>query len=428
VIGALETPAGFRLPPATASHTRSYLSSNTKDITKKQKVFDAFVVVDRAEWLLAVFDADVDEAVARDLADLLSELNYFGRSESWVEMRLSRDVNLVALNCLPAGETDERAGLDPVRVACLRGESSYTGLPDQPRVGRGNKARAFSWLDAVSMSTSELLGDGWSAPPSQAMVDFMLPRNALQPRFNERRATTRNRFSVATFALQSSVLPRVTDTVPFAERIRAHLMGIHRRLVGGDLDGVSPLFSGKAAGGGPAQGHGHIFVMPLDEDSDGRIDHLIVKSSQEFDASELQALDGLRSVWQPNGRPDVRIVLVSLANEVTGQSSKIWISTTPFVTGRHHRKGRGKYHAWLADEIRKECGFHGLPEPASVEWIDRSQVGGHPFRWMEFVRSRKGRAPLRGHGCILTFDEEVKGPFTLGALAHFGMGLFSSGS
>ena len=89
-------------------------------------------------------------------------------------------------------------------------------------------------------------------------------------------STQLRRFMVAKYALRSAVLPRITDTVPFAERIRLHLMGIHRKLSGGDPEAVSPLFSGKAPDGRPAKGHEHVFLLPLDEDGDGRIDHLMV--------------------------------------------------------------------------------------------------------------------------------------------------------
>ena len=424
VLAALEAPMGFRLPPATASHTRSYLSSNTKDVTSKQKIFDAFVVVSRREELLAAFDADVPANVAEDLDDLLGELNYFGRSESWVEARLADDVDPQSLNCFPASGDADRRGRDTVRVACLRHMRDYAELSAKPTVGKGKKARPLSWVEAMSMSTGELLKEGWSSPPAQNMVDFQRPRGALRPRPKRRKRALESRFKVARYALHSSVLPRITDTVPFAERIRKHLMGIHRKVSGGDPEAVSPLFSGKAPDGGPAEGHEHVFVLPLDEDGDGRIDHLIVKSSLTFDASELDALDGLRSVWQPKGRPDVKIVLVTLSAKLAGRSSRRWTSATPFVTGRHHRKGRGEYFEWLSGEVRRECGFHGLPEPVSVEWIDRTQGEGHQLRWMEFVRSRKDHAPLRGHGCVLTFEEDVQGPFAIGALCHFGLGMF----
>jgi len=424
LLASLATPVGFRLPPATTSHTRSYLSSNTKDITSKQKIFDAFVVVNRSEELLVVFDADVSDSVAEDLRDLLTELNYFGRSESWIDVRLTDDVDLESLNCLPVSADAERHGHDPVRVACLRPAADYAELPGKPIAGKGKKAKPLSWLGAVSMSTGELLKDGWSSPPAQEMIDFLRPRGALRPLPRRRKRVLESRFKVARYALHSAVLPRIADTVPFAERIRTHLMGIHRGVCGGDPDSVSPLFSGKARDGGPAEGHEHVFILPLDEDGDGRIDHLIVKSSLTFEVSELDALDRLRSVWQPKGRPDVKIVLVSLSAEGSGRPSRRWVSATPFVTGRHHRKGRGEYFEWLSGEVRLECGFHGLPEPTSVEWIDRTQGKGHQLRWMEFVRSRKNQTPLRGHGCVLTFEEEVQGPIVIGALCHFGLGVF----
>ena len=167
-----------------------------------------------------------------------------------------------------------------------------------------------------------------------------------------------------------------------------------------------------------------MYVLPMDKDGDGRLDHVTVKVATPFEASELDALDRFRSVWQPGGRPDVKFVLFSLADEASEQSSRRWISTTPFVTRRHYRKGRGEYFEWLSGEVRRECSYHGLPEPTSVEWISHTRGRGHQFRWMEFVTSRKGNAPFRGHGCVLTFEEDVGGPFALGALAHFGLGLF----
>ena len=41
---AVEAPR-YRLPLATASHTRSYLNSNTLDPTEKSLIFDAFVAM-----------------------------------------------------------------------------------------------------------------------------------------------------------------------------------------------------------------------------------------------------------------------------------------------------------------------------------------------------------------------------------------------
>ena len=135
-------------------------------------------------------------------------------------------------------------------------------------------------------------------------------------------------------------------------------------------------------------------------------------------------MDRLQSVWQPNRRPDVEMVLISLLAERPSQKSKKWISMTPFVTGRHYRRGRGTFNEWLCSEIVKECSFHNLPEPKRIEWISHTLTSRRPLRWAEFVRSRKNSKPLQGYGCILEFEKIVSGPFAIGSACHFGLGLF----
>lgn len=174
----------------------------------------------------------------------------------------------------------------------------------------------------------------------------------------------------------------------------------------------------------PFEGHRHAFYLPLDEDGDGRLDHLLVFAAEPFDKSELKALDILTSVWQPDRRPDVRLVLVSLSSEIPALRSTRWVSATPFVISRHYRKGRGAFADWLNGEIRKECSFHGFPAELDVRWIPHTLHTGHPIRWTEFIRRKKGELPLHGYGCTLIFKEPVAGPMALGAGCHFGLGLF----
>ena len=430
VLRPLAATPVFRLPPATASHTRSFLSSNTTNTSAKQKVFDAFVVVDRRERLLAGFRCEVSQQARNDLEDLLGELNYLGRSESWIQARLLDPDAEVDPNCGLAELVGSGRPMEWVEVACLKGQEEYAALPckpvRRPKGGRGrpSKPQALSWLEAIRLSTSDLLAEGWSDPPAQKKLDLHRPAEALRTRPPRRRAPSASRYAVARYALHSTVLPRITQCVPFAERARTFLMGIHRKVMGGDPSMVSPLFAGKAPGGGPARGHKHAFFLPLDEDGDGRIDHLMVRAPQPFSPSELEALDRFGKLWQPGGRPDVTLVLVSLSADMPAMAAKQWVSATPLVIGRHHRQGRGPYVEWLNGEVRRECGFHGLPGPVAIEWIDRTTSEGHQLRWMEFVRSRKGRRPMRGHGCVLTFDEAVPGPLAIGALCHFGLGLF----
>jgi CRISPR-associated protein Csb2 len=226
------------------------------------------------------------------------------------------------------------------------------------------------------------------------------------------------------FDLESGARPPVTETVDVAERARRKLMGIHKRLVG-DPAKVSPKFSGKDAQGQPLLGHRHAFILPFDGDHDGWLDHLLVICKEPFDRDERSALDRLDSIWQPQGRPDLRCVPT-----FWGAAAQIWprariaCSVTPFVPPRHYRKGRGELARWLADEVRREAAHHELPPLARVTVLPCLRVGGRELRWIEFRRTRKDDGVREGYGFELEFTEPPIGPVTLGYGCHFGLGLF----
>lgn len=422
VLSILAWAPMVELPPAVASHLRCYLHSNTKDPTKKQAIFDAFVALSQNARVFFGYPGDHPKEAVDDLDELLGELNYLGRSESWVRARVAPESAQHSYNCQPLN-SGSNAGTNVVQVACIRPEKDYQALASKPKK-KGDK-KSLSWVEAISLSTSELLTDGWSEPPGQRMVDYYLPSDAMKVRTRSKsRRGLSGRFTCARYALHCKVPPRVLDTVPLAERVRTKLMGIHKKVMGGDPASVSPIFSGKEPDGTPAEGHYHAFYMPMDENGDGRIDHFIIQAAKPFNREELTALDRLRSVWQPDGKPDIEFVLVGLLAEAPLKLSKTFVSTTPFVTGRHHRKGRGLFQDWLADELKRECTIHGLPEPEEIVWNNGIEVQNRLLRWPEFVRSRKGLRPMQGYGCRITFPEPVPGPFALGALCHFGLGMF----
>lgn len=412
LVNALAAPARFCLPPAVAAHTRSYLSSNQKDASKKQLIFDAFLALDKGHKVMIGFDAEVDDKGLQDLARLLEGLNYLGRSESWVEARVSEDAD-AEWNCLPVADRGVTGGARSVRVACLLPEENYR----EHLLGRVG----LTWIDALCVSTGELLKEGWSAPFLLDWIDYAMPPEQLP---TGRTLPLRSKFNCARYALSATVLPPIQETLQVAERVRAYLMGIHKRIKEDNPGLVSSLFSGKQPDGTPLEGHRHAFYVPSDEDGDGRIDHVTITSAEPFGEDELSSLDRLTSIWQPKGRPDLQFVLVSLSAENRVQLSETWVSATPFVTSRHYRKGRGAYEQWLTAELCRECSFHGLPSPSSVEWIPGTLHTMHPVRWFEFTRSRKGQAPVSGYGCIVSFKDPVSGPFSLGAGCHFGLGAF----
>jgi CRISPR-associated protein Csb2 len=419
LLEALSSAVRFQLPPSRSHHTRSYLSSNSWDPNDKQLVFDAFVAMDRNESVLLGFEATLPEASVQDLDDLLSELNYLGRSESLCRARAVQDPEGIEWNCVPIEGSEDSMEMNRVRVACVRSPEDYDRL--------ASRAAGVRWFDALCMSTGQLLKEGWSDPPALLWTDYALDRQNLMEALQKKtksKPSYQTRYRVARYALSSKVLPSIKETLPLAERVRAHLMGIHKRICEGDSSLVSSRFSGKDSLGRPLKDHHHAFFLPLDEDGDGRLDHVMVMSGEPFDVSEVAALDRFRSVWQTGGRPDVFFVLVSLSEDYGDCRSCAWVSATPYVTGRHYRRGRGTFEEWLSADLLKECGFHGLPLPMSVEWIQETRHTTKSVRWLEFIRSRKEKPDRRGFGCILRFDQPVAGPFALGSGCHFGLGLF----
>jgi len=416
VMHLLSGSPSFHLPRATTGHIRTFQSSNQEDPSAKQKIFDAFVATENSARVLVGLAHEAPGSAAEDLDDLLSELNFLGRSESWVKARLSDIADDTEWNCLPVGNGSDPGYDTQVQVACLMLRADYAGL---------KLPEPCTWPGAACLTTHDLLQKGWSRAPAIQWHTYGIKAgmiNHIQPK--QRQTGYQPSVRCVKYALSSPVLPHVKETVNFADKIRRHVMGIHRNVKGGDPGLISTRFSGKDRDGTPLHDHGHAFYLPIDEDHDSRIDHLVIRVKEPFDGSELLALDRLSSVWQSGSKPDIRLVLTEMAETAETVQSDAWVSATPFVTARHYRAGRGSYEQWLSGEIFQECKFHSLPIPMSVDWIPWTLTGSRPLRWMQFMRGKKDERPFRGHGCILRFEKPVSGPFALGARCHYGLGLF----
>lgn len=417
-------PPRFLLPPARAAHTRAFLSENQQEVSRRQKVFDPFVVLSPAEPVVVVWpQSSLAVDATSDLGELLGLVNYLGRSESWVEARLRTNTDGVIWNCEPArvGAKNEESEL--VRVACAMSPETYCARPYETST-KGEHKRPVDWLSALSWSTSDLLQARASEPPAFRYVTYLRSARSFDPPPAPRSRWRELPVTAVLFALEGKVRPRVTSTLEVAERIRRKLMGIHKRFVG-DPAKVSPKLSGKDAQGRRLLGHQHAFILLLDRDGDGWLDHLLVTCREPFDGDERRALDRLESIWQPQGRRDLRCIPI-----FWGASAQIWPrativrSVTPFVPPRHYRKGRGYFAGWLAGEVRREAVHHGLPSLMRVMPLPGLRVGGRELRWIEFRRNRKDDVARLGHGFELEFTEPPVGPVTLGYGCHFGLGLF----
>lgn len=414
VAGALGALASsepeFRLPKAVASHTRSYLSSNTEDPNDKSLVFDGFLAVGRNRndscWVFWP-ELVLSQSQRETLADLLTRLNYLGRSESWIEADLHDSPTGDGFICQPAGVSAEPGEI--VSVACVLSPLQYHGEE--------------SWLDSLASSTTRFLKSRRSSPPLLRFVRYAIPLNAvvIDPVPQPFRSVPKEQAVI--LSLDCAVLPLVTATIEIAEQVRVRLMGAHRKRMGGDASLVSPLFSGKDENGAKRLDHGHLFILPLSKDHH-RIDRVLLLSRlRPFTRDELDAVRGVRSLWQDDGRPDVRCVVSwhGSLNHPGSASAKVVASATPFVTTRHLRKGRDP-NRFFQDEVRRECRNHSIGEPLTVEFLPRPS--GDLFECVEFRRNRRDEPPRPGFAFRLTFSAPVTTPFSLGYGCHFGLGLF----
>jgi len=423
------SPPKFYLPHATESSTRSYLSENSEDISKRQLVFDGFVALDpKNKVILGWLDLNPTPEQKKDLDELLRLLNYFGRSESWIDARVGDSGSNIEWNSYPAGDGERARTMQSRPVATPVSKDEYEAKPFhlKPTTKKG-KPQQVGWLDALAWTTEEMFKAKLSEPPAFRFVKYLRAANCFEVNPVTKIHQHGNEVNAVMYSLESKVPPRILFTLDVAERVRMKLMGIHKRLIGDPVQ-VSSKFSGKNPDGNSSKGHKHTFILPLDKNGDGNIDHLLIWCRDPFDETELASLDRLTSLWQADGKPDIHCIPVQwgIFGEIDGtKPSKKFRSETPFVPPRHYRKGRGDFGEWLANEVRREARNHDMPEPVAVRPLARLKRHGRDLFWLEFRRNRKGDEAGLGYGFELEFAEPVAGPFTLGYGAHFGLGLFA---
>lgn len=402
------SPPRFQLPAAVATHTRSYLSANSKDAADKNLVFDPFLVFDRPHACYLCWpDLEFSATHRRALGALLANMNYLGRSESWVEAELWDGPVERQFESAAGESTNDEHELE--RVACAVPAAEY----------RGNT----TWMGALTFSTANLLKERASSPPLLRHVRYTVPKGAIAVNPVRRIERKPAEIQAILLGLDATVLPLATATMEVAEQVRVRLMGAHKRRMGGDESRVSPLFSGKTADGSKRLDHGHVYILPLGNQT-SRIDRILIVSMREaFDRDELDAVRGVRELYQRDGRPTVRCVVTwqgRLEESDQMRCSRVVESATPFVPPRHWRKGRD-FDRFLEDEVRRQCLNHGVIQ--KVVGCEPMELGGL-FHLAEYRRNRKDDPVRPGYALRLTFEREVLAPFAIGYGAHFGLGQF----
>lgn len=417
----------YALPAASHSHTRHYMPQWKAGDTSL--VFDAFAAVSRAEPLLMAWqDVELPERPQTLLDDLLEAMGYLGRAESWVDAR--RFEGAFHPNCSPGSDAlDEETGE-------VRGEV-VTLLVPLPRTEYGSLRQRFltdkkaqkklsstlpeRLVDALSVETSVLRKLGWSQPPAARKVSYLRPVDALKPQRRIHKAPVPTATTI-TYILIGKPLPRVEDSVRIGELLRRAVMSEAKKQLGEDA--IPPALSGH--GGETGEQHRHAFFLPWDEDSDGRIDRLVLHVPRGMSAQERRIVERLLRLWSRDGS-EWRLAVEGVGGAEAGapllSTAAVWESVTPYLHPWHVKKRFG-----VEDQIRRECRKRGWPEPVRLETLPSVAVGSQfrtPIHFHRF-RSRHGLYQPDRHGSFwrLTFEQPMRGPVALGFACHYGLGLF----
>jgi CRISPR-associated protein Csb2 len=462
LLSTLVVPPFFHLPPHCVAHTRHYMPWEKKGPSDRTLIFDTFTSVDRNKNLLIHWpEVDFNCDDRETLAKLLGNLTFLGRAEGWVQAELTHET--ADWNCVP-----DNTVMDPTSVFCpdpaTAFSSDYYPRHDPKKLAQGKIKAAEFLFDCpqwhLCLDTETIHAERWPAVPGARWVNYALKETAPAPTRFVRQGRDRH-VTVARFRLDSPLLPLITETLPLAELGRRLLLSACRQIAQQENPGrgddelwpLYPAFWGKDAERRPRHGHQHAFILPTDDDDDGRLDHVTVVASMGFNSLEQRALARLPSVLRARSRQTLpedefaglQMLLLGTGTEKTIASclfaeSHVWKSASPFIVTRFP-KLRGKKRdrpedcvnsidfarVVLRQELErfKERG-QVLPLIDSIEPSDG--IGARKVRSLQFNCFRRkanddgGRRPKGAFRIV--FAEPVRGPICLGHACHFGMGMF----
>ncbi len=469
----------YGLPPAGGAHSRHYMpvAAFKGDREHTTLVFDAWAQVDEGVLVVA-WDVPLSDDETQLLHELVSQLSYLGRAESWVDGQVAsiEEAAALGLDCVPCDlHSSPGPGWEQVALLAPEPAPAYTAwratrlqaaladlpplaLPDRKKLTakdrkpfeqrEAERARAEApyptdLLACLQTDTNWQRDHGWSQPPGSRRVLYWRAADALrsvglpvaQPAINDDRIP----FVLLALTTQSGnnhALPSLARSLPQGELLHRTVVSLRQRL---HPDVPAPVLTGCDAQRRPLRGkHGHAHVLSLDLDSDGHIDHLLVWAPDGLDRHDQQALRATRKTFTKKGAGELRVSWAAggdredmlnlpepwrTAVHRTVGAASAWISATPFVLPRHP-KPRGANS--IEGQVRAELRARDLPEPLSVEVLQPQQHAS--VRQMRHhVRVRQhGPQPVVNTGLVirLTFAGPVHGPICLGYASHFGLGRF----
>ncbi len=403
------SPPVYELPASAAAHTRHYMPSR---LHSQSKPGETDLVIDAFRALAPTAELSVwwRVSLAVEELDALSlgaqAIGHLGRSESVCTARVRTDAAPEWPDARPLAELEvEPADIHHVvSLLCVDG--------------------AYEPIAALSRSIAEMRKVRTLVPPGTQWIDYAVRPDPADERTPNPPAA---RPTVARYRLTGGSRPGIREAVAVAASLRAALQAHYGRRTDGES---SPAFSGRAGGAVRRDQHRHAHYLASPGLGGRRIDYLTVWCPEGLSPKEVAALAELTELYGRDQPKPLRLALVALGSlddlplaDLTGPSDR-WRSLTPFGLNRHTKRRGGRTVDSPEDQIRRELAVRrehefAIPEPKRVT-LERGP-------WLEFRRSRPGSSRLeapRAVGARLEFTEPVRGPIALGALCHFGLGVF----
>jgi CRISPR-associated protein Csb2 len=457
----------YRLPRAVLSHSRHFMPIGVIDKGREKTtlVLDAFA--DVADGPLCVrWPTKLDEEAQKLFEVLVTHLGYLGRGESWVlGESISDDVPLPETgrafphhnNARPTRHFEQitlTAPTDPNdyikwKQSEVDGAIRALNLPlgkkptpsQQKRITAIQAAYPDDLVACLQTDTAWWRAHKWSQAPGTQSILYWREAGALEvgppssPHSWDVPAVEMMLLALTTASGSRSTLPPIMRTLPQAELLHRAMVSKLR------FDGnPCPELVGRDETGEPLKGHRHAYVLPVDLDSDGHLDHVIVWARMGLGARAQRAVRSLRKTYMKDGIGVLQVAVAgvgdlsnlrAIGGKMASEIDKLlgpaggatsWVSATPLVPPRHLKKqGRSS----LAGQVEAELKAHGLPS-ATVEILEWT---GETLALRHFVRRRQ-RGPQPpidvGFALRLQFDRPVIGPVSAGYGSHFGLGRFSA--
>jgi CRISPR-associated protein Csb2 len=395
-------PPLFELPPRVAGHTRHFMPKSSFSAARpgeKAKVIDGFVAVDPADEMRAWWDAALDSEAADALAATARCLGYLGRSESVCSARMITGAGPDHVSAAPADAMADIGEADLVEVLC-------------PERGQA--------VGVIATSVTDMRKQRRLLPPGTRRVTYAVITSE-PPAVQDVVKRLHSRPTIALLRLVGPDRPGMVEALAVGQALRAGLQQVY----GGRNDrAASPTFSGRAGDGARTDQHRHAHYLCLPDRAGRRVDRLVVWAPEGFGPGEVAALAGISFVSLHGVRERMRTTLAALGTlsdlllpDLLGPA-RTWRSRTPFGLIRHPKIRRGEVIDSPEDQVRRELGHRGLPEP---EWIRLERGPWHRYRSSKAGTSRSEQA--RVFGVVLRFTDTVPGPIAIGAFSHFGLGL-----